>query len=159
MEKNEFKIIRIFNAPRQMVFKAWTDPVYVKQWWGPAEFMSPHCKIDFKVGGQFHFCMRAPDGTEYWNVGTYQEIVVPERIVSIMHFADKDANILPSSHYFGESDFPDEMIDIVTFETYEGDKTKLTICRNHSLSLANKFGEIQGWNQSLDKVAKVVERS
>jgi len=49
------------------------------------------------------------------------------------------------------------MIDIVTFETHDGDKTKLILCRNHSLELANKFGEIQGWNQSLDKFAKVVE--
>jgi len=98
VEKNEFKITRIFNAPREMVFKAWTDPVYVKQWWGPDQFTSPHCKIDFRVGGQFLFCMRAPDGTEYWNVGTYKEIVVPERIVSVMHFSDKDANTLPASH-------------------------------------------------------------
>ncbi len=159
MGKNEFKIERIFNAPREMVFKAWTNPVYVKQWWGPEQFTSPHCKIDFKVGGQFHFCMRSPNGAEYWNIGTYKEIVVPERIVTIMHFSDKDANILPSSHHFGESDFPNEMIDIVTFEKLEGVKTKLTLCRNHSIDLANKFGEVQGWNSSLDKFATVVEKS
>ena len=159
MRKNEFKITRIFNASREMVFKAWTDPVYVKQWWGPAQFTSPLCKIDFRVGGQFHFCMRSPDGKEYWNVGTYKEIIVPERIVSIMQFSDKDANILPASHHFGKTDFPDEMIDIVTFEIYQGEKTKLTFCRNHSMELANKFGEIQGWNQSLDKFASAVEIS
>src|SRR5271170_3279904 len=148
MEKSEFKIIRVFNAPREMVFQAWTDPHYVKQWWGPADFTSPHCKIDFRVGGQFHFCMRAPSGEEYWNVGTYKEIVVPEKIVSVMHFSDKDGNVLPASHHFGKSDFPDEMIDVVTFEIMDGTKTKLTLCRNHSEELANKFGEIQGWNQS-----------
>jgi len=159
MEKNEYKITRIFNAPREMVFTAWTDPVYVKQWWGPAEFTAPFCTVDFRVGGKFRFCMRAPDGKDYWNVGIYNEIIVPEKIVLTMHFSDKDGNIVPSSHYFESSDFPSEMVDIVTFEIYEIEKTKLTICRNHSVDLANKFGEIQGWNQSLDKFAKVVERS
>lgn len=156
MEKNEFKIVRIFNAPRELVFRAWSDPEYVKQWWGPARFTSPHCKIDFRVGGQFHFCMRAPSGEEYWNAGSYKEIVVPEKIVSIMHFSDKDGNILPAAHYFGKSGFPDEMIDVVTFEALGGNKTKLTLCRNHSEELANQFGEIQGWNQSLDRFANAV---
>jgi uncharacterized protein YndB with AHSA1/START domain len=158
MEKNEFKIIRVFNAPQEMVFRAWTDPKYVKQWWGPAQFTSPYCKIDFRVGGRFHFCMQAPNGDQYWNIGTYKEIVVPEKIVSVMQFSDKDGNILPASHHFLKSDFPDEMIDVVTFESLEGNKTKLTLCRNHSEDLANKFGEIQGWNQSLDKFAETVGR-
>jgi uncharacterized protein YndB with AHSA1/START domain len=157
MEKNEYKITRIFNAPRDMVFKAWTDPVFVKQWWGPAQFDSPFCTIDFRVGGKFRYCMRSPDGKDFWNVGTYNEIIVPEKIVMTMHFADKDGNIVPSSYYFENSDFPSEMIDIITFDIYEHEKTKLTLCRNHSADIANKFGEIQGWNQSLDKFAKVVE--
>ncbi len=156
MAKNEFTITRIFNAPREMVFQAWSDPKYVMQWWGPAQFTSPHCTIDFRVGGKFHFCMRAPDGREYWNVGTYKEIVIPERIVSVMYFSDKDANILPASTYFANTDFPNEMVDVVTFEVVAAGKTKLTLCRNHSEELANKFGEIQGWNQSLDRFAKVV---
>jgi uncharacterized protein YndB with AHSA1/START domain len=159
MIKNEYKITRIFNAPREMVFRAWTDPVYVKQWWGPAEFSSPYCTIDFRVGGKFRFCMRSPDGKDYWNVGVYNEIIVPEKIVSTMHFADKDGSIVPSSYYFESSEFPSEMVDVITFEIYGKVKTKLTLCRNHSSDLANKFGEIQGWNQSLDKFSSVVEKS
>ena len=157
MKKNEYTITRIFNAPREMVFKAWTDPVYVKQWWGPAQFTSPFCAIDFRVGGQFRFCMRSPEGQDYWNIGTYTEIVVPEKIVSTMRFSDKDGNVVPSSHYFGNTEFPSEMIDVVTFATHEREKTKLTLSRNHAIELAIKFGEVQGWNQSLDKFAKVVE--
>jgi len=151
MEKNEFTVTRILNAPRELVFKYWSDPVFVKQWWGPAQFTSPQCKIDFKVGGQFHYCMRAPDGKEYWNIGNYREIVVPKKIVSAMYFADQDGKQLPASFHFGKSDFPDEMIDTVTFDALEPKKTELTLVRNHSLELAKKFGELQGWEQSLDK--------
>jgi uncharacterized protein YndB with AHSA1/START domain len=158
MEKKEFKITRVFNAPRELVFQAWTDPKYVMQWWGPAEFTSPSCKIDFRVGGQFHFCMQAPSGEKYWNVGNYKEIIVPEKIVSVMQFSDEEGNVRPASYHFGETDFPDEMIDVVTFEALSGGKTKLTLCRNHSEELANKFGEIQGWNGSLDRFAKAVEK-
>ena len=102
--------------------------------------------------------MRAPSGEEYWNVGAYKEIIVPERIVSVMHFSDKDGSVLPASHYFGPSDFPNEMIDMVTFEVLDNIKTKLTLSRNHSADLANKFGEIQGWNPSLDRFTEALER-
>lgn len=156
MAESEYKITRVFNASRELVFKAWTDPKYVKQWWGPANFTAPFCEIDFRVGGEFRFCMRAPSGEEYWNKGTYQEITVPEKIVSAMYFSDKNGNIVPPSHYFGETDFPSEMIDIVTFDVHEGTKTKLTLCRNHSEAMANRFGEIEGWNQSLDRFAKAL---
>lgn len=156
MEKNEFKIVRIFNAPRELVFRAWTDPKYVMQWWGPENFTCPYCKIDFRVGGEFHYCMRAPNGDEYWNKGTYREIVVPEKIVSVMYFSDKGGNILPSSHHFGTTDFPSEMVDTVTFEVHEKDKTKLTLTRNHSEEIAKRHGEIIGWNQSLDRLAKAL---
>lgn len=158
MEKREFKITRVFNAPRELVFQAWTDPKYVKQWWGPAGFTCPYCEIDFRVGGRFHFCMQAPSGEKYWNVGTYREIVVPEKIVSSIRFSDEEGNARPASYYFGETDCPDEMIDVVTFESLDDGKTRLTLCRNHSEELANKLGEIQGWNGSLDRFAEVVER-
>ena len=153
MVQGEFKISRIFEASRELVFRAWTDPNYVKQWWGPAGFTSPYCKIDFRVGGEFRFCMRAPNGEEYWNKGVYKEIIVPERIVSVMQFSDPDGNTVPASYHFNTTDFPSEMTDVVTFEVLGQNKTKLTLCRNHSEEIANKYGEIQGWNQSLDRFA------
>jgi len=71
-------VTRIFDAPRELVWKAWTDPQYVKQWWGPKGFTSPVCKMDFRVGGKFLCCMKAPDGQEFWNAGEYHEIVPHE---------------------------------------------------------------------------------
>ncbi len=61
-EKERMVVTRVFDAPRALVWKAWTDPQYVMQWWGPKGFTAPFCKIDFRVGGKFLCCMRSPDG-------------------------------------------------------------------------------------------------
>jgi len=139
-----------------MVWRAWTDAKYVSRWWGPKDFTAPFCEIDFRVGGRFHYCMRSPDGKEYWNVGEYREITAPKKIVSVMYFSDKDGNKLKPSHYGFSDDFPEEMLDVMIFEEIGGAKTKLTLQRNHTLALAKRYGEDQGWNQSLDKFAKVL---
>jgi uncharacterized protein YndB with AHSA1/START domain len=81
-----------FDVPRELVWKAWTDPKYVMQWWGPKGFSCPACEIDFRVGGKFRFCMRMPDGQEGWNGGEYHEIVLHEKIVYSMYFSDPQGN-------------------------------------------------------------------
>src|ERR1700758_1480557 len=68
-EKERMVVTRVFDAPRALVWKAWTDPQYVMQWWGPKGFTAPFCKIDFRVGGKFLWCMKSPDGQEFWNGG------------------------------------------------------------------------------------------
>ena len=156
MKDSDFVITHIFNAPRDLVFKAWTDPQYVARWWGPHGFTAPFCKIDFRVGGSFHYCMRSPDGKEYWTKGTYQEIVVPEKIVSTMYFSDAAGNVVAPTEYGLGPDFPSEMLDIVTFDIYAGDKTKLTLHRNHAASIARRYQEDEGWNQSLERLARVI---
>ena len=88
-------VTRVFDAPRELVWKAWTDPKYVMQWWGPKEFaLAPVCKIDFRVGGKFLCCMKTPDGQEFWNAGECHEIVPAreEKIVSSMYFSDSKGN-------------------------------------------------------------------
>ncbi len=150
----ELVITRIFDAPREIVFKVWTDPKHVARWWGPRGFTAPFVKIDFRPGGVFHYCMRSPDGRDYWNKGIYREIIVPEKIVSTMFFSDKDGNIVEPSHYGLGPDFPSEMVDTVTFAVYEGNKTKLTLHRNTPVSISKRYMEDQGWNQSLDRFAE-----
>src|SRR5260370_36757997 len=78
-------VTRVFDAPRELVWKAWTDPKYVMQWWGPKGFSCPACEIDFRVGGKFRFCMRTPDGQEGWNGGGYHESVRPQKKVESMY--------------------------------------------------------------------------
>lgn len=146
------EITRIFDAPRELVWRAWTDPQHVMRWWGPQHFTSPVCKIDLRVGGKYLFCMQAPDGQKFWNTGVYQELVAPERIVYTDSFADEQGNAVPASYYGMGDDIPFEMIITVTFEEMDG-KTKMLVCHQN---LPGEMGEmtIQGWNGSFDKLAE-----
>jgi len=151
------KITRIFDAPRELVWKAWTNPQHLMRWWGPEHFTSPACTIDLRVGGKYHFCMQAPDGQKFWNTGVYQELVAPERIVFTDSFADEQGNAVPASHYGMGDDFPFEMTVTVTFEDVGG-QTKMTLC--HEGLPAGEVSEmtVQGWNGSFDKLADSLMR-
>ena len=85
-------LTREFDAPRRKVFQAHTDCKHLKNWWGPRTWPVTYCKMDFRVGGKWHYCMTGPDGTQSWGLAIYKEIVEPERIVYEDHFADKDGN-------------------------------------------------------------------
>ena len=119
----ELFITRIFDAPCKSVWKAWTEPDLVKRWWGPKGFTSPYCKIDLRVGGKFLYCMRSPEGKDYWSTGIYREIIPEERIVFSDSFADESGNVVPATQYGMSADFPLEMLVTVTFEEIGG-KTK-----------------------------------
>jgi len=153
-KETDFVLTRIFDAPRELVFEMWSNPKHVMKWWGPDPYTSPAAEIDFRPGGRFLFCMRSPEGKDIWSAGVYKEIVVPEKIVSTMIFSDKDGNFLePSSHGIGP-DFTSYMLDVVTFDVHDGNKTKLTIRRNVPMSVSKKYMMDLGWNSSLDKLAE-----
>jgi uncharacterized protein YndB with AHSA1/START domain len=149
-------VTRVFDAPRELVWKAYTDPKYVMQWWGPKGFTSPVCRMDFRVGGKFLCCMRAPDGQEFWNAGEYHEIVPHEKIVSSMYFADSNGNKVEAEHYGIEHEAIEGAYDVVTFEDLGNGQTKLTFVGNETLEDAKESGQLEGWNQVLDKLAAVV---
>ena len=155
-ERDRMVITRVFDAPRELVWKAWTDPDYVMQWWGPKGFTAPFCKMDFRVGGKFLYCMRSPDGQEYWNGGEYHEIVPYEKIVSSMYFADADGKKVEPSHYGIEHDAIEGEHATTLFEDLGNGQTKLTFIGNEPMEDATKSGQVEGWNQILDKVAAVV---
>ena len=75
----ELLITRVFDAPREFVWKAWTDPERFMRWWGPKNFTSPVSKIELRVGGTYLKCMRSPEGRDFWSTGVYREIVPMER--------------------------------------------------------------------------------
>src|SRR5688572_14315151 len=85
-------ITRTFDAPRALLFDAWTDPERMMQWWGPKGFTTTDCTIDLRPGGTIHFRMSSPDGFEIWCGGVYREIVPPERVVCTSYFSDADGN-------------------------------------------------------------------
>ena len=149
-------VTRIFDAPRELVWKAWTDPKYVMQWWGPKGFTSPACKIDFRVGGKFLYCMRTPDGQEGWNAGVFHEIVLHEKIVFSMYFSDPQGNKVEPAHYRIEHEAIDGVHDVTTFEDLGNGRTRLTFIGNEPMESAKNSGQLEGWNQILDKLAAVV---
>jgi uncharacterized protein YndB with AHSA1/START domain len=100
--------------------------------------------------------MRAPDGQEYWNGGEYFEIVVHEKIVYSLHFADAEGNKVEPAHYGIKHEAMDDAHDVVTFEDLGNGQTKLTLIGNDSMESARKSGEVEGWNQIFDKVAAIV---
>ena len=118
-----FVIARVFDAPRERVWQAWTEADRLKQWWGPKGFKVTHCKVDLRPGGLMHYCLRMPDGGEMWGRFVYREIVKPERLVWVNSFSDKDGGI--TVHPMSPT-WPREMLSSAVFED-QGSKTKLTI--------------------------------
>ncbi len=155
-EVERMTVTRIFDAPRELVWKAWTDPKYVMQWWGPKGFTAPVCKIDFRVGGKFLCSMKSPDGQEFWNGGDYHEIVPYEKIVSSMYFSDSEGNKIDPAALGIDHEAIEDAYDVTLFEDLGDGRTKLTFIGNEPMESAKNSGQMEGWIQILDKVAAVV---
>jgi uncharacterized protein YndB with AHSA1/START domain len=148
-------ITRIFDAPVEKVWRAWTDPEMVTQWWGPEHFTAPVARVDFRLGGKYLFAMRDPDGNDYWSTGRYVEIVPLERIVYTDSFADADGNIIPPTQYGMSPAFPEELVMTLSFEDLGG-RTRMTMTssgmpRDDDFEMARS-----GMSTMMDKLAKVV---
>jgi len=138
------------------VWKAWTDPELLKRWWGPKIFTAPVINVDFRVGGKYLYAMRSPDGKDFWSTGTYYEITPFERIVATDSFADEKGNVVPASYYGMTRDWPLEAKVSSIFEEKKG-KTKYTL-RYELTPPKEMLGPmVAGWNESFDKLEKVVE--
>lgn len=137
---------RIFNAPRELVFQAWTNPNLLEQWFCPTGFSVDFCEVNAQPGGFFRIHMRSPEGIIYPTKGEYREIVPPVRLVYLDTWDDDRAH-------------NPEVQTIVTFEE-EGNKTHVTLYsifsseqhRNEVLSQGAK----DGWKMFLDNLEKVL---
>jgi uncharacterized protein YndB with AHSA1/START domain len=159
-DKPEVVITRVFDAPRELVWKAWTECERFMQWWGPKGFTAPVCKIDLRVGGKSFSSMRSPEGKDFYSVGVYKEIVAPSRIVVTDSFADKDGNVVPATYYGMSGSFPLEMLVSVNFEDVNG-KTKMTLRHSQTEGLSDKerTDMQQGWIESFDKLEEYLTKS
>jgi uncharacterized protein YndB with AHSA1/START domain len=118
-----FVISRSFDAPRELVWKAWTERKRLMEWFGPKGFTMPAAKMEFWPGGTFHYCLCSPDGKEMWGKFTYREIIAPERVVLVSSFSDEDGGM--TRHPMSPS-WPLEMLSNTTL-LERGGKTMLTI--------------------------------
>lgn len=151
-------IRRVFEAPLALVWRAWTEPEHFMKWWGPAGFTCPLARMDVRTGGRYHWCMRAPDGKDYFTAGEFREVVPLKRIVYTDSFADESGEIVsPKVCGFAE-DFPNDTIVTVTFEETDG-RTVMTL-RHDGLPQGN-LEEMTGggWRESLDKLALSLRQS
>jgi uncharacterized protein YndB with AHSA1/START domain len=152
MHGRELAITRVFDAPRELVWKAWTDPDIAKKWWGPKGFTTPSCRMDPRPGGKYLNCMRGPDGKDVWSTGTYAEVVPPSRLVMSDSFSDENGNPVPASHYGFKGDFPMELRITVTFEE-QGGRTKMTLRHEGMPAGEHSRGAMKGWNEMFDKLS------
>lgn len=155
--QRELVITRTLNFPREIVWKAWTDPEHVQHWWGPRGFTSPVCRNDFRVGGRYLYCMRSPEGEDYWNTGVYLEIVPLERIVHTDSFSDAEGHVVPASHYGLSADFPLETLLTEIFEDLRG-KTRLTLRQSGLPAGTDAESARQGWDEAIDRLIECLEQ-
>jgi uncharacterized protein YndB with AHSA1/START domain len=149
-DEKEVTITRVFDAPRAVVFRAWTDAEQLAQWWGPKDFTNTVCEIDPRIGGALRIHMRAPDGNIYPMKGVIREIVAPERIVFTSIAVD-----LAGKHLL-------EGLTTVTFAE-EGGKTKLAVHTRMAVVAKEALVYLQGmeigWTQSIDRLQAFVKRA
>ena len=152
---NDLTITRIFDAPRDLVWKAWALPDLVMRWWGPEGFTCPVAEVDLRVGGKYLYVMRSPEGKDFWSTGVYREIVPQKRIVATDSFADEKGNVVSASYYGMTGEWPSELLVTITFEEQKG-KTKFTL-RHEGISIGEMIDLTKaGWNGSFDKLEKVL---
>ena len=141
----EIVLTRLLDAPRELVWKAWTEPEHLIKWWGPDGFTNTFHEIDVRTGGEWRFVMHGPDGTDYDNFVRFLEVVQPERIVY-------DQGTGPDNLMFRGS---------ATFEV-EGERTRVTLrtvfpSREARDRVIERYGAIAGGEQTLRRLAEYLE--
>ncbi len=109
---DEFVLSRTFDAPRDLVWKAFTDPEHMQHWWGPKGFKARVAKMEFRPGGIYHYALQSPDGHEMWGKFIYREIVAPERIVFVNSFPTKTPDL---TRHPMSPNWPLELLSVFTF--------------------------------------------
>jgi uncharacterized protein YndB with AHSA1/START domain len=153
----EFVLSRVFDAPRELVWKCFTEPARMKEWWGPKGFKTIASKMDLRVGGTYHYGLQAPNGSTMWGKLVYRELVPPERMVLLNSFSDEAGGI---TRHPLNADWPLEMLSVFTFEEQPGGKTRLTIrwSPHDATEVEQKVFDAShdsmrmGWGGSLDQL-------
>lgn len=152
----KFVIERTLNAPLARVWKAWTEPEQMAQWWGPKGFKADVKTLDLKPGGVFHYRLESPQGQEMWGKFIFREIVPEQRLVFLSGFSDADGGL---THHPMAPDWPPQMLSTITFTETDG-KTTVTVewvpyeaSDTERETFAKGMDSMQaGWTGTLDKL-------
>jgi uncharacterized protein YndB with AHSA1/START domain len=148
---------RIFDAPRALVFQAWTEPERLACWFGPKGFTMTASTIDLCPGGVYHYGMKSPDGQIMWGRWVFREVVEPARLVFVASFSDEQGGL--RRHPFA-ANWPLEVLSTVAFDTHDG-KTTVTLrgvpihASESEIQAfeAGRDGMQKGWGGTLDQLA------
>ena len=150
-------VSRVFNAPLREVWKVWTEPELVKQWWGPEMFTCPIARMDFREGGTSVVCMRSPKelgGQDMYSIWTYKKIIPGESIEFIQNLADKDGNRQHPDTLGMPPDFPEDVRTVVTFKETGENKTEMTVTEIADFGQMTTFAKL-GLEQCMDKMLAI----
>lgn len=158
-----FVTSRVFDAPRERVWKAWTDAAELKNWWGPRGFKVHTAKVDLRPGGMFLYGMTAPDGKQTWGRFVYREIAAPKKLVCIVSFSDPQGGV--TRHPWSPG-WPLEIMSTIEFEEPGPRQTRVTVTwLPHEASDAERktFDEgresmKQGWGGTMDQLVDYLKK-
>jgi uncharacterized protein YndB with AHSA1/START domain len=140
-EERVLVITRIFDAPRELVFRAWTDPEHVRNWWGPKDYPAVHLTMDVRPGGRWRNCLRSTEtGEHLWQGGEFREVVPPERLVFTFAWDEEGERGL-------------ETLVTVTFAELDG-KTLMTFRHEPFRSVEERDGHRGGWTSTFDRLVE-----
>jgi uncharacterized protein YndB with AHSA1/START domain len=160
-DSEEFVMTRVLDAPRDLVFKVWTEPEHVKHWFGPKGADTFYSDCDFRSGGVHLYALRTADGTEIWGRQIYREVTPPSRIICVQSFSDKDGGI---TRHPMAPEWPAEMLSTVTFEEQDG-RTAVTVRwrpinaseAERQLFVASRESMNGGWGGTFENLTNYLE--
>ncbi|MFJ7216983.1 SRPBCC domain-containing protein [Amycolatopsis sp. NPDC098790] len=129
----DLTITRVFDAPRELVYAAWTEPDHVASWFGPEGFTCSAVTVDPRPGGRWRACIHSPEGEDHWMHGVYREVDVPERLVFTFAWEAQELETLVT---IGFADL--------------GGKTEMTFTQTGFPTAAERDGHEEGWNSSFE---------
>jgi uncharacterized protein YndB with AHSA1/START domain len=162
------EIERLFNAPRALVWKAWTEKDRLAQWWGPKGLGMASAELDLRPGGRFLYCMRTPQGQEMWGKFEFRDVIPPQRLVFVNSFSDKDGGITrhPFSPEFAAK-WPAEVLNVMTLTEAAGGKTKLLMHgaplnateEQRAFFISAQTGVRQGFGATFDQLEEYLAKA
>lgn len=155
-QTRDLVVTRVFDAPTEQAWRAWTDSEQVMRWWGPQGFTSPLAKMDVREGGTSLVCMRAPKefgGQDMYNTWTYRTIVPLQKLEFILNFADSDGNTLDPAEMGVPAGVPRDVRHVVTFKAVGANQTEMTVTEYGYTSEQALELSKAGLEQCLDKMA------
>jgi uncharacterized protein YndB with AHSA1/START domain len=152
------EITRVFRAPIERVWAAFSEIDLLKQWWGPETYSCPEAQLDFREGGQYNFAMQSPDQKMSWSGGKILEIVPNQKLVYTDHFTDQKGNAVEAKEYNMPGEWPEDLYVTIHFEKLGDQETTIKLV-HEGIPKEMHDDCVQGWNSSLDKLQRLVEHA